>query len=162
MRYISSYKRFNEEFLNKLLGKDKKEVEKPAEQKPAQTTQKPVEEKPTQPTEFKLYFTSETGLPYDGAEIKDNQILNKSLEMSDIFTYKKDDFEESFLHFTKAGLTVGGKGSDIYYVASGQDESGDTEGYYNINVQKLNAAIKAGKVEIVNADDPEEKIIKVK
>jgi hypothetical protein len=163
MKYISNYKRFNEEFLNKLLGKDKKEAEKPVEQKPAE---KPAEQKPAKPEGFQLFFSGENNIDYPYIELSDdNQIIKKELNREDIYGYDKSHFDDGFLPFKKVGLTIGEKGSDIWYKAPSQDENGeDVEGYYYISatgVQKLNSLIKSGKVEIVDVDK-DSKTIKVK
>jgi hypothetical protein len=77
MRYISNYKRFNEEFLNKLLGKDKKEAEKPTEQKSAE---KPVVKPAVGPKEFQLFFSGDNNIDYPYVELSDdNQIIDKEL-----------------------------------------------------------------------------------
>jgi hypothetical protein len=161
MKYISNYKRFNEEFLNKLLGKDKKEAEKPTEQKPAE---KPAEQ--VKPKEFQLFFSGDNNIDYPYVELSDdNQIIDKELNREDISGYAKSHFDNGFLPFKKVGLTIGEKGSDIWYKAPSQDENGeDVEGYYYISatgVQKLNSLIKSGKVEIVDVDK-DSKTIKVK
>ncbi len=156
MKYISNYKRFNEEFLNKLFGKDKKAEQKPVEQNPAK-------EEPARKQLFRLYFSdnSQTSVEYYGVEISNNQILNKKIEQDNLMK-GKEECEESFLPFKKVGLTVGGKGSDIWYEPRTSRDGEDELGFFEINVQKLNALLKSGKLEIVDCEEPDEKILRVK